>query len=107
MRFSGRSNHRSQLAGMCRYIARHANVIIAQVDFRLAPEYPVPTQVNDCFDAYKWVRAVRGCLRRERFFFRFFFNLIHSATIMPPGLGGTPVAIFPLDLRLEVARPWG
>ncbi|KAA8647051.1 uncharacterized protein ATNIH1004_005734 [Aspergillus tanneri] len=32
----------------------HANVIIAQVDFRLAPEYPIPTQVNDCFDAYKW-----------------------------------------------------
>ncbi|KAJ5296299.1 uncharacterized protein N7443_007192 [Penicillium atrosanguineum] len=24
------------------------------VDFRVAPEYPIPAQVNDCFDAYKW-----------------------------------------------------
>ncbi|OOF92455.1 hypothetical protein ASPCADRAFT_210304 [Aspergillus carbonarius ITEM 5010] len=39
---------------MCRYIAHHGNVIIAQVDFRLAPEHPIPTQVNDCFDAFKW-----------------------------------------------------
>lgn len=85
---------------MCRYIAQHANVIIAQVDFRLAPEYQVPTQVNDCFDAYKWVRAIQGCIRD-------FFKLIHSATIMLRSLGATPVAFFPLDLRLEAARPWG
>lgn len=44
---------------MCRYITEHANVIIAQVDFRLAPEYPIPTQLNDCFDAYQWVRTVQ------------------------------------------------
>lgn len=48
------------LAGMCRYIAQHANVIVAQVDFRLAPEHPIPTQVNDCFDAYKWVCTIEN-----------------------------------------------
>lgn len=40
---------------MCRYVSHHASVIVAQVDFRLAPEHPVPAQLNDVFDAYKWV----------------------------------------------------
>ncbi|PWY93211.1 alpha/beta-hydrolase [Aspergillus sclerotioniger CBS 115572] len=47
--------------GMCRYIAHHSNVIIAQVDFRLAPEYPIPTQVNDCFDAFIWNLGYMVC----------------------------------------------
>ncbi len=40
---------------MCRYIAHNAQVVIAQVDFRLGPEYPAPAQVEDCVEAYKWV----------------------------------------------------
>jgi versiconal hemiacetal acetate esterase len=40
---------------MCRYLAQHSQVIIAQVDFRMAPEHPVPAQVEDCTTAYKWV----------------------------------------------------
>jgi len=39
---------------MCRYISHHSQVIVAQVDFRLAPEHPVPAQLNDTFNAYKW-----------------------------------------------------
>ncbi|KAL8833525.1 MAG: hypothetical protein Q9176_007940 [Flavoplaca citrina] len=39
---------------MCRYIAHNAQVVIAQVDFRLGPEYPAPAQVEDCVEAYKW-----------------------------------------------------
>lgn len=40
---------------ICRFVSQHSNVIVAQVDFRLAPEHPVPAQLNDVFDAYKWV----------------------------------------------------
>ncbi|KAF2280133.1 alpha/beta-hydrolase [Westerdykella ornata] len=42
---------------MCRYVAQHAGVIVAQVDFRLAPEFPAPQQLNDTFEAYKWLHA--------------------------------------------------
>lgn len=43
---------------MCCYIAHHAQVVIAQVDFRLAPEFLVPAQVEDCVEAYKWVSLI-------------------------------------------------
>ncbi|KAF4311718.1 Alpha/beta hydrolase fold-3 [Botryosphaeria dothidea] len=34
---------------MCRFVSHHAGVVVAQVDFRLAPEHPVPAQLNDCY----------------------------------------------------------
>lgn len=39
---------------MCRFVSHHAGVVVAQVDFRLAPEHPVPAQLNDVYDAYRW-----------------------------------------------------
>ncbi len=43
------------LSGNCRYIAQHAPCIIVSVDFRLAPEFPVPQQLYDYLKAYNWV----------------------------------------------------
>ena len=43
---------------MCRYVAQNAQIIVIQVDFRLGPEHPTPTQVEDCTSAFKWVRLV-------------------------------------------------
>ncbi|KAI9661317.1 MAG: hypothetical protein M1821_009644 [Bathelium mastoideum] len=39
---------------MCRFIAHNARVVVAQVEFRLAPEHPSPAQVDDCYDAHNW-----------------------------------------------------
>ena len=53
--YEGASGSQCCTLGMCRYVAQHAQVVIAQVDFRLAPEHPVPAQVEDCTAAFKWV----------------------------------------------------
>ena len=38
-----------------RMLAAHANVVVASVDYRMAPEFKFPYAVDDCFDALKWV----------------------------------------------------
>ncbi|ERT02944.1 hypothetical protein HMPREF1624_01248 [Sporothrix schenckii ATCC 58251] len=39
------------------HAASHPNVVLASIDYRLAPEYPFPTPLNDCIDAFQWVKA--------------------------------------------------
>ena len=36
---------------VCRKLANHLNCVIASVDYRLAPEHPFPTPMNDAYDA--------------------------------------------------------
>ncbi|KAI1119478.1 alpha/beta-hydrolase [Nemania sp. NC0429] len=38
----------------CRYISLNTPCILVSVDFRLAPEYPVPAQVQDVVEAFQW-----------------------------------------------------
>ena len=40
---------------LCRVIAEHAPSIIVNVDYRLAPEHKVPTQLEDTLKVYRWV----------------------------------------------------
>ena len=36
-------------------IAKATNIKILSIDYRLAPEHPFPTQLEDCVNAYKWL----------------------------------------------------
>ena len=39
----------------CRYLAKHSNMIIISVDYRLAPEHKFPAPVCDAIDAWNWI----------------------------------------------------
>lgn len=39
----------------CRYLAKITPCIVVSVDYRLAPEFKMPTMLNDSLAAYKWV----------------------------------------------------
>lgn len=39
---------------LCAVMARELRCSVLDVDYRLAPEYPFPTAINDCYDAFRW-----------------------------------------------------
>ncbi|HCC72052.1 MAG TPA: hypothetical protein DEQ09_13015, partial [Bacteroidales bacterium] len=39
---------------LCRKLAKETETILVSVDYRLAPDYPFPFAVNDCYTALKW-----------------------------------------------------
>jgi len=42
---------------LCRLVAERLGVIVAAVDYRLAPEHPFPVPLDDCHDALVWLAA--------------------------------------------------
>jgi acetyl esterase/lipase len=42
---------------LCRLIAERLGVLVAAVDYRLAPEHPFPAPLDDCYDALTWLTA--------------------------------------------------
>lgn len=39
----------------CAELARSADIIVAAVDYRLAPQHPYPAGLQDCYDAFTWL----------------------------------------------------
>jgi len=40
---------------VCRYFAQKLGIVIASVEYRLAPEFPFPVPLDDCYDALMWL----------------------------------------------------
>jgi acetyl esterase len=43
--------------GLCARLAKHGDVAVVALDYRLAPEHKFPAAVEDCFAAYRWLRS--------------------------------------------------
>ncbi|MBL7627798.1 alpha/beta hydrolase [Frankia sp. CN6] len=39
----------------CRWLAGELGIIVASVDYRLAPEYPYPVPLHDCYSGLRWL----------------------------------------------------
>jgi acetyl esterase/lipase len=44
----------------CAAVSAEVGIIVASVDYRLAPEHPYPTPLEDCYTGLQWVHAEAG-----------------------------------------------
>jgi len=47
---------------ICRRLSYESGCAVASIDYRLAPEHPYPTGLNDCFRALCWLQERRAAL---------------------------------------------
>ena len=47
----------AEMAGIDALLARDVGAVVVGVDYRLAPEHPYPTPLEDCYAALEWIAA--------------------------------------------------
>ncbi|MGB8022039.1 MAG: alpha/beta hydrolase fold domain-containing protein [Candidatus Nanopelagicales bacterium] len=52
--------HPAAYQALCRRLAADAGVLVASVDYQLAPEHPFPAGLSDCYAALGWLHAHAG-----------------------------------------------
>jgi acetyl esterase/lipase len=50
----------------CADIAQELNVLVASVEYRLAPEHPFPSPIEDCYAGLCWLASSAGMLGMDR-----------------------------------------
>ena len=45
---------------VCRHFAQQLGIVVAAVEYRLAPEHPFPAALDDCYEALTWLTRQRG-----------------------------------------------
>ncbi|GAA3894684.1 alpha/beta hydrolase [Streptomyces gulbargensis] len=81
---------------VCRAIAARSGWAVFSLEYRLAPENPYPAALDDCFDAFAWLRRSAPGLGLDR----------HTIAVGGDSAGGNLAAALCLKLRdLGLARP--
>ncbi len=80
---------------ICRRLAHDNQAIVLSVDYRLAPEFPYPTPVYDCYDAFLWVAKNAQQLGGNP----------NQLFVMGDSAGGNLATVVSLKARDEKAAP--
>lgn len=80
---------------MCRYLAGHSGIVVASVDYRLAPEHAFPAAYDDALDAMRWVMSAPDDLNID----------VNRLAIGGDSAGGNLSAAVTLALRDAGAPP--
>lgn len=76
---------------LCRQLALHAGCAVFALEYRLAPEYPFPTAVNDAWDGLVWLRENGAMLGVDP----------HSVAVGGDSAGGTLATVCAIMARDE------
>ena len=50
----------------CAGLAHRLKIVVASVEYRLAPDFPYPVPLEDCYTGLRWLHSNAGFARRRR-----------------------------------------